>query len=652
MNDQPIEPDNNSSREQLEARVLAMLLGEADASEKANLEALLSEDVELQAYREQMERTLSLAGEATQSLWSSRDSAPKLSEDRRAAIQQAWGEELTESPKASGTKTFLENLHPLVPLGLAAGLAILLGGVWLPRQLEKAESDKVAFHVDLPAERMHDDYDPDANGIATPMAEGEEEFEKNLGDISHNFPAVTETRYYRAEKGGEDKALTGVDLDSDGDLPAGKDAINNSEVKNPGDQRPAPRLAKKVGTDKVHPAKPQPYATPEPPPALTRESLTVISDEETATVLESGKLGGFLSLSGKSGDKIHFYDDKSTLDDFARASEGKPGILSGVRSNGGRDFTITNENQKKFGQSHLLTPDPVVAPMPIAKPPTGPAAVGIPSPALASVPSVPAQSSSLFPLNAPKRHVGAREGLLGYEQAKTGKQEEEKDAKGWLEDKQVLVKVPHPTQPQPFGNRADESDPEEEEIQSGDAPTGNIADRSKRKDLEQTRRMEPATASASSPVPAPLSPSGSVARPINTSPGPGQQQAEGGQFKNLPLSGFADASYTNGSETPKSPSDPAGNNIGFAGKVPPAELLKSETESIGNSFNMQLDLAENISLQGEITPQNRVDKVKESSSFRRSPSSVLPEGNVEAEERLREKARIIDQAQLLFLTAL
>ena len=58
MNDQPIEPDNNSSREQLEARVLAMLLGEADLSEKTNLEALLSEDVKLQAYREQMEHTL------------------------------------------------------------------------------------------------------------------------------------------------------------------------------------------------------------------------------------------------------------------------------------------------------------------------------------------------------------------------------------------------------------------------------------------------------------------------------------------------------------------------------------------------------------------------------------------------------------------
>ncbi|MBT6462019.1 MAG: DUF3520 domain-containing protein [Opitutae bacterium] len=650
MNDQPIEPDNNSSREQLEARVLAMLLGEADLSEKTNLEALLSEDVKLQAYREQMEHTLGLVGEASQSLWSSKDPAPRLSEDRRAAIQQAWGEELTESSNASGTKRFLANLHPLVPLGLAASLAILLGGVWLPRQLEKTESDKVAFHVDLPAERMHDDYDPDANAIATPMTEGEEEFEKKHGDISHGSPAVTATLYYRAEKGGEDKALPGEDLDSDGDL--GKDAIINAEVKNLGDQFAVPKLAKKFGTGTVHPAKPQPHATPEPEPALTREpfssskELIVISDVENATITDGGKLGGFLSRLGKAGDKNHLYDDKSNPDNFARASEAKPGILPGVRSNGDRDFTITDENQIKLGQSLLLTPDPVVVPMPIAKPPAGPAAVGIPDPASASVPSVPAQSSSPFQLKARKHPLGGKEGLLGSEAAKTGNQKQERDARGWLEDKQASVKVPPSTQPQPFGNRADKSDLGEEEAPSTDVPTGNIADRSKRKASEQTRRMERATASASSPVPAPLSLSGSVARPINTSPGPGQQQAGGGQLKNLSLSGFADASYSNGSETPKSPSDPAGNNIGFAGKVSPVELFKSETESIERPLKMQLDLAEKISLQEEITPQTGLDKVKESSSFLRPPSSVLVERNKEAEERLRKKARNLDQAQL------
>jgi Mg-chelatase subunit ChlD len=493
---------------------------------------------------------------------------------------------------------------------------------------------------------MHDDYDPDANGIATPMTEGEEEFEKKLGDISHGSPAVTATLYYRAEKGGEDKALTGEDLDGDGYF--GKDAITNAEV-NLGGQFAVPKLAKKFGTGTAHPAKPQPHATPEPKPALTREpfssskELTVISDVENATIIDGGKVGGFLS---QPGDKIHLYDDKFRSGNFARASEAKPSISPGVRSNVDRDFTITDEIQKKLGQSRLLTPDPVVAPMPIAKPPAGPPAVGISSPSSASVPSVPAQSSSPFQLNAHKRSVGGKEGLRGYEQAKTGKQQEEKDAKGWLEDKQALVKVPHSTQPQPFGNRADKSDLGKEEAPSTDAPTGNIADRSKRKASEQTRRMEPATASASSPVPAPLSLSGSVARPINTSPGPGQQQAGGGQLKNLSLSGFTDASYTNGSETPKSPSDPAGNNIGFAGKVPPVELFKSETESIERPLKMQLDLAEKISLQEEITPQTGLDKVKESSSFLRPPSSVLLERNVETEERLREKARIIDHAQL------
>ncbi|SVC63500.1 uncharacterized protein METZ01_LOCUS316354, partial [marine metagenome] len=84
MNDQPQEPENSSPREELEARVLAMLLGEADAAERAEIESLLVKDSELRAYREQMEQTLGLVGEASQSLWPTEESAaPKLSEDRR-----------------------------------------------------------------------------------------------------------------------------------------------------------------------------------------------------------------------------------------------------------------------------------------------------------------------------------------------------------------------------------------------------------------------------------------------------------------------------------------------------------------------------------------------------------------------------------------
>ena len=155
MNDSENTSGSPPSREELEARVLALLLGEADPAERTELEALLAEDSQLQAYQEQMQQTLGLAGEASRSLWNPAQLTPaQLSEDRRTAIREAWGEPSPskESTTAqSPSKSIFQNLHPLIPLGLAAGLAILMGGVWLPRQLEKSQLDKVAFQAEMPS---------------------------------------------------------------------------------------------------------------------------------------------------------------------------------------------------------------------------------------------------------------------------------------------------------------------------------------------------------------------------------------------------------------------------------------------------------------------------------------------------------------------
>ena len=157
MKDENLEPENLSPREQLEARVLAMLLGEADAAERVELEVRLDGDPELQAYREQMEKTLGLVEESAQSLWSAGEPvAPKLSEERRATIHKTWTAESTVSAPETTSRSFMQKIHPLIPIGMAAGLAILLGGVWLPRQLEKAEANKVAFQADLPASKPDD----------------------------------------------------------------------------------------------------------------------------------------------------------------------------------------------------------------------------------------------------------------------------------------------------------------------------------------------------------------------------------------------------------------------------------------------------------------------------------------------------------------
>ena len=157
MNDPYQISENLSPREELEVRILALLLGEANEAEKEELESLLASDSQLQAYREQMEKTLGLAEEASHALWNSDATAPaQLSEGRRAALRELW-DNSTEVDKDKGNlvrpteKSFFKDLHPLVPLSLAASLAILLGGVWFPRFLEQKTASKVAFEVDLPA---------------------------------------------------------------------------------------------------------------------------------------------------------------------------------------------------------------------------------------------------------------------------------------------------------------------------------------------------------------------------------------------------------------------------------------------------------------------------------------------------------------------
>ena len=157
MNDPDQISENLSPREELEVRILALLLGEANEAEKEELESLLASDSQLQAYREQMEKTLGLAGEASHALWNSDATAPaQLSEGRRAALRELW-DNSSEVDKDKGNlvrppvKSFFKDLHPLVPLSLAASLAILLGGVWFPRFLEQKTASKVAFEADLPA---------------------------------------------------------------------------------------------------------------------------------------------------------------------------------------------------------------------------------------------------------------------------------------------------------------------------------------------------------------------------------------------------------------------------------------------------------------------------------------------------------------------
>ncbi len=197
MNDPDQISENLSPREELEVRILALLLGEANEAEKEELESLLASDSQLQAYREQMEKTLGLAGEASHALWNSDATAPaQLSEGRRAALRELW-DNSTEVDKDKGNlvrppeKSFFKDLHPLVPLSLAASLAILLGGVWFPRLLEQKTASKVAFEADLPAV---------ANSSATSEKNTSDPFDNSGSMFDEDEEEAVTDRKYKSEQ--------------------------------------------------------------------------------------------------------------------------------------------------------------------------------------------------------------------------------------------------------------------------------------------------------------------------------------------------------------------------------------------------------------------------------------------------------------------
>ena len=143
-------------------QVLAVLLGEADEAETEAIQQLLKENPDLQTYAEKMQKSLGLVEESAKSLWSESQTAPQqLSEDRRKALENLWNEEKeapenvhsfpveeTQIPQKSGFQ-----LHPFIPVAAAAGLAILIGGVWFPKHLKKKTDSQVAMSAQLPERR-------------------------------------------------------------------------------------------------------------------------------------------------------------------------------------------------------------------------------------------------------------------------------------------------------------------------------------------------------------------------------------------------------------------------------------------------------------------------------------------------------------------
>ncbi|MFP6901676.1 MAG: hypothetical protein VCA36_12085 [Opitutales bacterium] len=121
-------PSGISPRDELESRVLAMLLGEADDFETIELEGMLSQDPSLQVFRDEMARSIDVVGEAAVSIGPvGGTAAPKLSPSRRQEIEHAWSGGGSASAKTATALGPLAKLQPLLPLLVAAGVGVVTG---------------------------------------------------------------------------------------------------------------------------------------------------------------------------------------------------------------------------------------------------------------------------------------------------------------------------------------------------------------------------------------------------------------------------------------------------------------------------------------------------------------------------------------------
>jgi len=118
-------------REQMEVRIVALLLGEASAFETSEIEQAIQRDPELAAFHTEMRRTIELTREASkqfQAVSASGPAQPKLSAERREKLLAHF-----RQGKVVGVP--IKRLAPsrrrrwLVPASLAAGIVVFLSAL-------------------------------------------------------------------------------------------------------------------------------------------------------------------------------------------------------------------------------------------------------------------------------------------------------------------------------------------------------------------------------------------------------------------------------------------------------------------------------------------------------------------------------------------
>src|SRR5438477_1569459 len=125
---------NEQNKEQMEIRIVALLLGEASAFETAEIEEAIQKNAELAAFHAQMRRTIELTREASKQFQATAQppaEQPKLSAERREALLAKFKEaKVVVAPiadRAHGRRWWL------VPASLAAAIIVLLSFITRPR---------------------------------------------------------------------------------------------------------------------------------------------------------------------------------------------------------------------------------------------------------------------------------------------------------------------------------------------------------------------------------------------------------------------------------------------------------------------------------------------------------------------------------------
>ena len=173
-------------RQQMEVRIIALLLGEASPFETAELEQAMQKDPELAAFHAEMRCTIELTREASKQVDTATQPAAaplKLSPERREVLLARFKEREVVQDSGSETKPGSRRRW-LVPASLAAGIIILLSAIFVPNYKRSSKFSPLANLTDAPMLDLNLPVGGNPGKHSTPKEEG------SGNVISANLPAI------------------------------------------------------------------------------------------------------------------------------------------------------------------------------------------------------------------------------------------------------------------------------------------------------------------------------------------------------------------------------------------------------------------------------------------------------------------------------